>query len=232
MAAKRVVYIGQKVFVVSPAGEVVRTVVARLEGEGYQFLNGGSNRHPHWFNIHEAVAAAGVRIEARQTALRKELRALGRKRRTLETQSYRNDVMSAPYRAVDLRDEASLAFARRRHTRGLKKIRVPEEYLTPGCMVYAIITPTTQSSWAGAYRPHKHFVLETEVKSVCFSPDGQVHYAFSTPFTVGEFFPSREEATAKLQSFSEPGTEEPVPFVSNKQEKEENEKLLDDDVPF
>lgn len=140
--------------------------------------------------------------------------------------------MNAPYRVVDLQDEMSLDSTRRRHARQLKKIRVPETYITPGHMVYVIITPATRSSWAGAYRPHKHYVLETEVKSVCFSPDGQVHYMFSTLFVVEEFFSSREEATARLRSFSEPGTEESVPFVSSKQEKEESEKLLDDDVPF
>ncbi|MDD2657641.1 MAG: hypothetical protein PHD04_03225 [Candidatus Pacebacteria bacterium] len=100
-------------------------------------------------------------------------------------------------------------------------------------MVYVIITPLTRPNpgW-DVYRPHKHFVLETEVRSVCFSPDGQVHYAFSTRFVVEEFFLSREEATAKLRSFSEPGTEDVVPFVSSKQEKEENKKLLDDNIPF
>ncbi|MFA6414424.1 MAG: hypothetical protein WC217_01385 [Candidatus Paceibacterota bacterium] len=232
MAAKRVVNIGQEAFVLSQDGEVVRTMVAKLEKNGYRFLNGDDDHRIHWFTFEGAVAAASDRVNTRQKALRKELRALGRKRRALETQEYRDGVMNAPYRVVDLRDEMILAYARPRRPRILKKIWVPETYLTPGHVVYVIITPMTQSSWAGAYRPHKHFVLETEVKSVCFSPDGQAHYMFSTLFIVEEFFLSREEATARLQSYSEPGTKDPVPFVSSKQEKEENERLLGDNIPF
>jgi hypothetical protein len=96
-------------------------------------------------------------------------------------------------------------------------------------VVYVVITPATRSEFE-TYRPHKHFVLETEIASVCFSPDGQVYYTFSTPFIVREFFLSRRGAS--LRNFSEPGTKNLVPFVSRKQAKEENAKLLDDDVPF
>lgn len=67
MGAKRVVRIGQKAFVLSPNGEVVRTVVAKLEGEGYQFLNGDSNHHSHWFFFKEAVAAASAGRSRRKT---------------------------------------------------------------------------------------------------------------------------------------------------------------------
>ena len=232
MVAKRAVHLGQEAFVLSPVGEVVRTMVAKLEGEGYQFLNGSDAHRPHWFDFENAVAAASARIDAQRKALQEELRALARKRRTLEERDHWDGVMNAPFRVVDLWDEAPLAFTRRRHTRELKKIHVPETYLEPGHVVYVVITPMTRSSWGGGYRPHKHFVLETEVRSVCFSPDGQAHYTFSTDFIVEEFFPSREEATARLQSFSEPGTKEPAPFVSRQQEKEGNEKLLDDDTPF
>lgn len=233
MGAKRIVRIGQRAFVLSGDGEVVRTMVAKIDERGYQFLNGDHGSHPHWFAFKDAIAAASARIDARQKAFRKELRALARKRRTLETQSYRNDVMNAPYKVVELRDEMTVGFAMSRRTRKLKKVRVPETHLRPGRLVYVIITPATRPNpgWE-VYRPHKHFVLETEVTSVCFSPDGQIHYTFSTRFIVGEFFLSREEATAKLQSFSEPGTKDPVPFVSSQQEKEENEKMLDDDIPF
>jgi len=231
MVAKRVVSIGQQTFVLAPDGEVARTMVARLEEGGYQLLNGDDDRRPHWFSFKDAVAAASDRIGVRQTALRKALRALSQKRRALETKNYRDSVMNAPYRVIDLRDTMDLIFGRRR-TRKLKKVHVPETYLMPGSVVYAIITPMTRSSELGLYRPHNHFVLETEVKSVCFSPDGKVHYTFSTPFVVEEFFPSRGEATTKLRSLLEPGSPHPVPFVSSKQEKEENKKLLDDDIPF
>jgi hypothetical protein len=234
MVVKTSVRLGQDAFVLSPEGEVVRTVVARLFAGGYWFLNGASgHRSQHWFVFQDAVAAANARIDGRQKALRKELRALGRKRRALETSTYRNEVMNAPYRVVDLRDETTLAHARPRRPRTLQNVFAPLEYLEPGHMVYVIITPLTRPNpgW-DVYRPHKHFVLETEVRSVCFSPDGQVHYTFSTRFVVGEFFLSRKEAEARLQSFSEPGTKDPVPFVSSKQELEESEKLLDDDIPF
>ncbi len=231
MVAKKAVRLGEEAFVLSSDGDVVRTVVARLDENGYLLLDGSADHHPHWFSFPEAVSAANARISTRQKALRKQLRALAGKRRALEGRDYWDGVMNAPFRVVDLRDEASLAFTRRRHTRGLKKIRVPETYLEPGHMVYVIITPATRSSWAGEYRPHKHYVLETEVKSVCFSPDGQAHYTFSTLFIVEEFFPSREEAAAKLGGHADPRTEE-VPFVPSKMEKEENAKLLDDDIPF
>lgn len=222
--------LGQIAFVLSPDGAVVRTMVARIDKDNYQFLNGDDSRRPHWFNVYDAVAAAGARIRDRQTALRKELRTLAQKRRALETQEYRIEVMSAPYRAVDLRDTMILYHARPRRPRKLKKVLVPKTYHRPGQVVYAIITPATRSEME-TYRPHGHFVLETEVRSVCFSPDGQAHYTFSTPLLPEEFFPLREEATARLQSFSEPGTKEPVPFVSSQKEKEELEKLVED-IPF
>jgi len=234
MVAKRVVRIGQEAFVLSPDGEgVVCTMVAKIDGNCYRFLNGSDGRRcPHWFSFKEAIAEASARISARQVALRKELRALARKRRTLETRDYEDDVRNAPYRVVDLRDTASLDSARLRRPRNLKKVRVPKVYLAPGYVVYAIITPMTHSEpgWE-VYRPHKHFVLETEVRSVCFSPDGRAHYAFSTHFIVEEFSLSREEAEVRLQSFSEPGTKESVPFVSSEQEKKVLADL-DADIPF
>jgi hypothetical protein len=149
----------------------------------------------------------------------------------LGAQDYRDGVLSAPYKVVDLRDEMALVLARLRRSRSLKKIQVPMPgYLGPGQVVYVVITPTTCSRLP-EYRPHKHFVLETEVESVCFSPDGQVYYTFSTPFIVDTFFLSRREAVVWLESYSEPGTKEPVPFVSSQQEKEEIAKIPDD-IPF
>lgn len=233
MTAKRVVSIGQEAFVLSSEGEIVRTMVAKLYEDGYQFLNGDSSRRPHYFSFKHAIAAADDCISNRQSALRKQLRALTLKRRALETQAYRDGVMNVPYKVAELRDEMIVGFAMSRRTRKLRKIRVPEMHLMPNQVVYAVMTPSTRPNpgWE-VYRPHKYFILETEVTSVCFSPDGQVYYTFSTRFVVGEFFLSREEATAKLKSFLEPGTKDPVPFVSSKEEKRENEKLLDDNIPF
>lgn len=227
VAGMRSARLGREVYVLSPDGEVIRTVIARLEKDGYQFLNGDDSRRRHWFDFNDAVSAANDRIAARQAALRKELRALAHKRRALEKQGYRDSVVSAPYRVVDLRDNVTLARAR---SRVLKKVLAPLEYLEPDSVVYVIITPLTRCTF-GEYRPHTHFVLETEVRSVCFSPDGQVHYSFSTPFIPEEFSPSREGAEARLQSYSEPGTERLVHFVSSAREKEELEKI-EDDIPF
>lgn len=231
MSAQRVVRIGQKAFVLSHDGEVVRTMVAGLDENGYWFLDGSSNRRPHWFAFKDAVTATSARISVRQTALRKTLRALAHKRFVLETEDYQDGVMNEPYKVAELRDLMAYSFARPCRSRKLKKIRVPETYLVPGHMVYVIITSMTRSELA-AYRPYKQFILETAVKSVCFSPDGQAHYAFSTPFIVEEFFLSRTEAGTELQkSFSEPGTKDFVYFVSSKQEREELDKIPDD-IPF
>lgn len=231
----RIVHLGQAAFVLSPDGEVVRTMVGELDEKGYRLLNGYNERSPHWFSFQDAVAAANNRISVRQTALRKELRVLARKCRELETQNYRDCVMNASsYRVVDLRDETTILHGRRSRPRELKTVLVPDEYQIPGSMVYTIITPRTHSKFdAAVYRPYKHFILETKVTSVCFSPDGKAHHTFSTPFVVEEFFLYRKDAIAKLESFSEPGTRESAPFVSHKQEKAELKLLeLDDDIPF
>lgn len=235
MTARRVVRLGQEAFVLSHDGEVVRTMVAKFEGNGYRLLNGDDGCRPHRFSFEEAVSAASDRISARQTVLRKELRMLTRKRRALETQDYRDCVMNAPYRVVDLRDTETLDFMRPRRPRKLKNIQVPKTYLMPGHMAYAVITPMTRPKFEGmkVYRPHRHFVLETEVRSVCFSPDGQVHYTFATPFVVEEFFLTRDEAIEKFRTYSEWAENGLVHCVTSEQEKEENKKLSeDDDIPF
>lgn len=231
----RKVHLGQEAFVLSPDGEVVRTMIAKLEEEGYRLLNGDGNRHPHWLSFRDAVLAASDRISAQRIKLREELRALAKKRRTLKTQKYRDGVMSTPYRVVDLRHETTLAsrfwFELPRRARKLKKIYIPETCLLPGRVVYVVITPMTRSGSEEVYRPYKHFVLETKVTSVCFSPDGSVDYTFSTPFIVQEFFLSRKEATTKIENLLELATKGSVPFVSSKQEKGEIAKLPDD-IPF
>jgi len=230
VARTKDVNIGQEAFILSKDGEIVRTMVAKLEENGYQFLNGDDEHRPHWFSFADAVSAVSNRISAKQTILRKQLCALARKQRMLRAQDYRDGVMSEPYRVVNLHDTMAYAFARSRCSRKLKNIRVPEAYLKPGHMVYVTIIPGTRSDFE-VYRPHQYFVLETEVTSVCFSPDGQVHYTFSTPFIVEEFFLSCKEAVARLQNFLKSWKEDAVPFISSKQEKEEIAKLPDN-LPF
>jgi hypothetical protein len=229
MCAQRVVKLGQEAFVLSREGEVVRTMVARLDEGSYQFLNGDSSGDPHWFSFEAAARAASACLSFREAAIRKGLRTLARKRRALTTKKYESAVRDAPYRAVDLRD--TWAIRKRRRARERKTVRVPGTYLELGSVVYAIITPLILPKEL-VYRPYGHFILETEVKSIWFSPDGEVHYGFTTPFSPEEFFGSRKEAEARLRSYSEPGTLDPIYFVSSKKEKKELEKINEDDIPF
>jgi hypothetical protein len=241
--AKSQIELGQEVFVLSPQGDVVRTLVAQLrrvqcrEGsdwvwrEEHTFLNGGGGGQPNWSSFRAAAQAAQKVLEARKTALRKQLRALAARTRYLETAAYKQSVESAPYKLVDLGDGET-----RIRTRMRKRIAVPDTYFKPGQVVYAIITPLTPphgTQWANSlYRPHSHFVLETEVRSVTLAPDGTARYTYATPLWPEELFLIREEATKRLQSYCEPGTLEPTPFVSMAEEKEKLEELIEDDIPF
>lgn len=232
MAKPKVVKLGQKVFVLSEEGNIVRTMVAGIESDGdYRLLNGGTNYDRHWFSFDEALVAASEHLEARRAKLRKALRVLAAKGRELQSESYRSGVENAWYGIVDPKYDETQEF----RPRTKKAVSVPKKYLKPGQCVFAIITPVTPSrySWREVlYRPHQHFVLETSVKKVWFSPDGKVHYVFTTSFKLGEYFLFREEAEARLRSYSEPGTLEEVPFVSEAEETAGLEKLADDDVPF
>ncbi len=222
----KTVRLGDEAFVVlTTGGKVERTLVGALEGNGYMFLNGLHSSRTHWFDFDQAVSVAEERVKKREVALRAELKALGRWRKYLLSEKYRADVFSPPYKVTDLGPGED-----RKRTRHLKSIKVPLEYLLPGCRVYMVITPQTRAKWEKVYRPHSHFVLETEVRTVHFTPDGVAHYTFSTPFEVSEFFLQKHEAVKKLLSFSEPGTLEAVPFVSQKEEKEKLSEL--DDIPF
>ena len=228
--AKRVIpRLGQEVFQVSREGEITRTMVAKVyEGVGWQFLNGIWNGNPHYYSFEEAATVAEDRIRAHEARLRAKLRALARRRKELGTQSYRNSVMQARYRVVDLREEEYSGKPSR--PRNLKKVVVPETYLLPGRLAYTAITPRTEPK-SDVYRPHSHFVLEIEVQSVFFTPDGQVHYSFSTPFVVGNVFFSSQEAAQELKKLLSLTPYDPVRFVSRKDERE----WLDsqpDDVPF
>jgi hypothetical protein len=218
--------LGQEVFVIlTTGGKVERTMVGALEDNGYMFLNGLHSSWTHWFDFDQAVSAAEERVKEREAALRAELKALGRWRKYLLSEEYRADVFSPPYKVTNLGSDED-----RKRTRYLKNVKVPERYLCPGCRVYTIITPGTRVRWKEVYRPHPHFVLETEVQTVYFSPDGVAHYRFATPFEVTEFFPSKDEAVKRLSNFSEPGVLEDVPFVSQDEEKQKLGEM--DDIPF
>ena len=222
----KTVRLGQEAFVMlTTGGKVERTMVGALEGDGYLFLNGLHSSRTHWFDFDNALSAAEEGVKKREAALRAELKALGRWRNYLLSPKYRADVFSPPYKVADLEP-----FENRKRTRYLKNVKVPEGYVCPGCRVYAIITPRTQTRWENVYRPHPHFVLETEVRTVYFSPDGVAHYMFATPFEVTEFFPSKDEAIKRLSNFSESDVLKDVPCVSHEEEKQKLQEL--DDIPF
>ena len=219
------VKLGQEAFVVvKPDGQIERTMVGSLYTKGCRFLNGDSDSRVHSFNFDQAAATADERLKKREVELRAALRAIGKRRKQLKSDEYKDAVMNAPYKVVDLRQ-----IERRQRTRDLKTVVVPEQFVRPGCMVYVVITPLTRSSYE-CFRPHPHFVLETEVRSACFTADGKVHYTFGTPFVVVDFILNKDGAMKYLSSFSEPGTKEQVPYVSH--EEEEIGNLLDYELPF
>ncbi len=220
------VTLGQEVFVVTGTdGGIERTMVGALEGKEYILLNGQScGLATHWFSLDLAIEAAAEQIKSREALLRAELRNLARRRKHILSIEYQAAVLDSPYKVADLRAEGRAVRSRR-----IRTVTVPSEYLCPGCRVYTIITPQTRVRWEEVYRPHPHFVLETEVRRVHFSPDGVVHYTFVTPFVVSEFFLDKDAAIRTLSNYSEPGTLETVPFVSL---EEEQQALLVDDLPF
>lgn len=228
--AKRVMpQLGQEAFQVSREGNITRTMVAKVYAEGgWQFLNGSRNALPCYFSFEEAVAAAEGCIKTHEARLREELRALARKRKSLRKPDCRNHVMTAPYRVIDLRE---VAYPRKpSRPRNLRKVIVPKTYLLPGHRAYTIITPGTESV-SEAYRPVRFFVLEVEVRSVCFTPDGHSHYSFSTPFVVKDIFPSEQEAALAIRELLDLRPVHSVWFVSRKEEQEwfDNQP---DDTPF
>ena len=240
MQTKDKVKLGQEVFVLSATGEVERTMIAEIRtGDKYNhfeprytLLNGYGG--PYWFKYREALSAAEDLMSERAAALRKQLAALRNRIRHQSTDEAKQAVAAAPYKVVNLlSDYPGHEHMSRRSTRKLKKISVPDTYLEPGTMVYLVVTPQVELRYGPTeffYRPSSHFVLETMVTRVCFSPDGKVHLAFATPFRVDEYFATRKEATSKLKSYSEPGIAEPINFVSYKKEREEIAKIPD--VPF
>lgn len=193
--------LGQKVFVLSRDGEVVQTMVGRLEKDEAVFLNGYTSRGRHWTSFEQAADAAREVLEARRHALRKALRQLAVKAHRLGSEAYKESVVTAPYKMIDMSDNIARFCSRKR-----KRIAIPADYIRPGTTVYVIITPHIMPrSVDWVYRPHQHFVLETQVRGVYMTTDGQPVYSFVTPFKPSEYFLDREEAEAQLSSYSEPG---------------------------
>lgn len=220
------VVLGQEFFVLSSEGEVVRTMVGVLLENGYQFLDGTYSNRPHWLNLAEALDEAKTHLDKRRAKLRAEMQRLVTKRKVLYKESYLKGVMRAPFKVLDLPGQYSDV---RKRTRRLKKVTVPTEtYLRPGCFMFAAVTPGIGPRY-DVYRPYENFVLEVKVVSVCFSPDGKVHYNFSTIFEVKTVFESRKAAEASMASTLGVGHYK-VPFVSFEEMRMEMEKI--DDIPF
>lgn len=231
MQTKRKVNLGQEVFVLSATGEVVRTMVGEIRAgnefnnfePGYTLLNGESGQH--WFSYQDALIAAQDRVSQQIKVLKKQLVALRMKSKRLVTEEARDAVMNAPYKVVDLRDRDV-----RDHTRKLKRITVPDTYPKIGDVIYLVITPRVMMPKGFVYRPFEHFVLETIVRSVCFSPDGKVHIEFNTSFRSEDYFVLREDAESRLRSYLKVDVNQLLHFVSHATEVEELNKI--EDIPF
>ena len=230
MQTKHNVKLGQEAFVLSVKGEVVRTMVGEIRAGGefnnfeprYTLLNGEDGQH--WFSYQEALIASQDRVSQQIKVLKKQLTTLRKKSKRLVTDEARDAVMKAPYKVVDLRDSDV-----RDRTRKLKRITVPDTYPKIGDIMYLVVTPCVKS-WQIVYRPFEYFVLETTVRSVCFSPDGKVHIEFETPFKPEEYFVLREDAESRLRSYLKTGAKQPLHFVSHATEVAELDKI--DDIPF
>lgn len=222
------VKLGQEVFVLSSTGEVVRTMVAKLYKDWYAFFNGGSSSGDHWFDYESAVEAADRHISVRQVALRKELRALGKRRNALQTPEYRESVRSAPYRVVGSRMDM-FSDTHTPRTRTLKSVVCPGEYLMYDSIVYVTITPST-CPWEDVYRPCDHFVLETKIATVSLLPSGVVHYTYQTRYEVRAHHLTVLAAAEALRAESRLGEHAKVRLVSFAEEKDWQDKH--DDIPF
>lgn len=226
--SQKQVRLGQEAFVVvTTDGEVERTMVGAIGAYGYEFLNGcSSSSRSHWFDFDKALDEAVNGLKARESRLRQELRALAKRRKFLQSDEYRLGVMGSSLKVVDLSSGE-----RRGRTRRLKSVTIPRDYLSPGASVYVVVTPKTRTGeHREVYRPYSHFVLETKVQQVYFEADGTVHYSFITPFKVEEYFLLKHKAVKCLESFSEPGTLEPVPYVSHDEERKKLDEI--EDIPF
>ena len=72
--------------------------------------------------------------------------------------------------------------------------------LRAGDRVFAIITPSTVSSFTRSYRPKPYYVLETSVNEVCGEWAGEKRYVLDTEFylTPGQIAASLDEAKKRL----------------------------------
>lgn len=216
---KRGIKLGQEVFVLNADGDVERTMVAKIyTGGRYTFLNGKGSHNSHWLHYAEAVAVAQEKVSVSEAVLRRKLTQLRRRRAYLDSESYMETTMKSPYEVVELRD-----IDVRRRTRKLKGITVPKKYPKPGSLVYVVIELQTKPE-EFMYRPFECFVLETKVLSVGFTPDGKLHYIFSTRFDVSQYYRSRDEAVASCPKVSG--------FVSHEEENAELKKLDAKHIPF
>jgi hypothetical protein len=219
------VLLGQEAFVVvTTDGGVERTMVGAMDSDGYQFLNGLYNHRTHYFDYDQAVATADEKLKVREDNLRAELRQVVRRRKQLKSEANKTEVMSSPYKVVDLRQ-----VDKKKRVKHLKSVMVPEWYMYPGDSVYTVITPWILSR-SEAYRPYSHFVLETQVSTVCFSPDGVPHYTFETRFEVKEYFLLKHKAIRSLESLCLPGSLKLVPFVSFEEDQQKLSEI--EDIPF
>lgn len=142
MQTNRKVKLGQQVFVLSPTGEVVRTMVGEIQvGDKfnnfelrYTLLNGEDGQH--WFSYQDALIASQERVSQQIEFLKKQLTALRMKSKRLTTEEAMSAVMMAPYKVVDLSGSEI-----RLRTRRLKRISVPSKYPKPGTKVYVVVTP-------------------------------------------------------------------------------------------
>jgi hypothetical protein len=213
---KKQVCLGQVAFVVNRVdGEIERTMVGAIDEHGYHFLDGSSDSRPHWFDYDQAVVVVDERLKSREKKLLKELQALGRRRKILKSEENKGTVMRSTLKVTELR-----MLEKRTRSRRLRRVKVPEQHLHPGNSVYVIITPKIGSLQEEVYRPYTHFVLETKISTVCFSPDGEVHYTFTTPFDVIKYFLEKDQAIRELENLSEPVIHAGVPVVTHKEEKE------------
>lgn len=217
-------YLGQEVFFILK-GEIARTIVGSVSREGHTFLDSRCPHENHWFSFDQAVEAAEASLKRRQETLRKQIRALDRKRKIQKTQLYQKRVMRDSRRVEDLRgiDQPLRA-------RYLKNILVPESYLSPGQVVYLAVGPLTRTADVPLYRPYNYFVLETEVREVTFDPTGTVHYSLAAPFAWYEFFPTRKKAEDSLRTDVKLQSSEVVHFVSKVEYQTEYAKM--DTAPF
>lgn len=220
----RSVTLGQEVFVIEQ-DEVVRTMIGKITNTGYILLNGDCPQH--WFSFTEARVELDKRLAKKQEELRTILCRLAKKRMAVWGAAYKQAVLSAPYKVVDLRDDP----VERRRVR--KSVCAPKEYLCLGTKVFVPVTVDTRLLHEGidCYRPYAYFVLETMVRGVCFRPNSEVCYSFSTPYRVEDMYLSKSEAEARLQKIVGLDVEENLYFVSHREEEEFLKSLLLDS-PF